>query len=223
MPHEPGHIVDQDQFSNLLADLVIDDFLAQRDATNVERVNQNFQTGTPEDFLRQILGLGVDFSPGVGDFKAAFIDAPQQFREGQNIMGAVSLLSALPFGLGLLGDIIRQGGKGAADVLRSTTGARADALAPLRSSPEAAQASAEATGSLLDRIRAGGRGGEGGGRLQQGAVGATRQLDDLAAIRQQIFRDLQRPDPFGDVAAQQARNIEDIEALATRRSLRRDR
>lgn len=217
MAHKPGHLVDPDEFRNQLANMVVDDFLAQQDATNVENINTGFETGTPEDFLRQLFGVALDFTPGIGDIKAAGFDAPRQFREGQNIMGTISLLSALPF-IGVLGDLIRAGtkraGGAAADVLRSTTGARADALAPLRGPGSVPNpASEEAVGNILDRISRG-RGGE------VAAAGAVRQLDDLESIRRQIFRDLKRDDPFGDVAAQHTKNIEDIQALATRRSVR---
>ncbi len=211
MSHEPGHLVDPDEFRNQLANMVVDDFLAQQDATNVENVNTGFETGTPEDFLRSLFGVAMDFTPGIGDIKAAGFDAPRQFREGQNVMGTISLLSALPF-IGILGDLIRAGTKGAGGVVSDV--AMSTSRAALRGTPEAALASDEAVGNILNQITRG-RGGE------VAAAGAVRQLDDLESIRRQIFRDLKRPDdPFGDAAAAHTKNIEDIETLVTRRSVR---
>lgn len=210
MPHEPGHLVDPDVFRDQLANMVVEDFLAQQDATNVENINTGFETGTPEDFLRQLFGVALDFTPGIGDIKAAGFDAPRQFREGQNVMGTISLLSALPF-IGVLGDLIRAGTKRAGGVISDV--AMSTSRAAARGTPEAVRASDDAVGNILDRITRG-RGGE------VAAAGAVRQLDDLESIRRQIFRDLKRDDPFGDVAAQHTKNIEDIESLATRRSVR---
>ena len=47
MAHKPGHLVDPDEFRNHLANIVVDDFLAQQDATNVENITTGFETGTP--------------------------------------------------------------------------------------------------------------------------------------------------------------------------------
>jgi len=203
-----------DPFQELLAQLVVDQFLAQQDATNVENVNQDFETGSGADFLRSLFGVALDFTPGVGDVKAAGFDAPRQFGEGENMAGIISLLSAIP-GIGILGDLIRAGSKGAGgaamDVLRSTTGARSDALRPLRGptgvmrGPEQPQ---DALGGLLDRISEGGR---------VSSEAAQSGAGDIASIRQQIFRDLVQPDPFGDRAAAHEGLIQQIDDLIKKR------
>lgn len=72
----------------------------------------------------------------------------------------------------------------------------------------AARASDEAVEALLDQIGVGGR--------RAAGVEADQ-------IRSQIFRDIlerEGPDPFGDVAAARAKSIEDVGALAARRSVR---
>ena len=204
----------QDPFQELLANLVVDQFLAQQDATSTENVNQDLETGSTADFLRSLFGVALDFTPGVGDVKAAGFDAPRQFGEGENMAGIISLLSAIP-GIGILGDLIRAGSKGAGgaamDVLRSTTGARSDALRPLRGpggvmrGPEQSQ---DALGGLLDRISEGGR---------VSSEAAQSGAGDIAGIRQQIFRDLVRPDPFGDRAAQHEGLINQIDDLIRKR------
>lgn len=206
-----------DPFQDLLAQLVVDQFLAQQDATNVENVNPGFEAGTGADFLRSLFGTALDFTPGVGDVKAAGFDAPRQFGEGENVAGIISLLSALP-GIGILGDLIRAGTKGAggaaADVFRSTTGARADQFRPLRgpggiSSSPGPGPSEDVLGSLLDRI------GE-GGRVSTEA--AQSGAGDLASIRQQIFRDLVQGDPFGEAEGIRRSLIDQIEELAKKRA-----
>ncbi len=257
MPHEPGHIVDPDQFRNLLANIVVDDFLAQQDATDTEQINKDFEAGTGADFLRSLFGVALDFTPGVGDVKAAGFDAPRQFGEGQNVAGIISLLSAIP-GIGILGDIIRASTKGAggaaADVLRSTTGARADALQPLRRGTGGGENVGGPAIDILDDLAAGGRsGGEdagqaaaaefrqrvsGGERLGPQRSGTSRseiarigdedirlaqearslrQADDVRAIREQIFKDLVRPDPFGEREQIHEGVIEQIQRLLQNR------
>ena len=52
--------------------------------------------------------MAADFAPGIGDVKAAFIDAPQQFKGGQNVAGIISLLSAIPGGLGAIGSLLKK-------------------------------------------------------------------------------------------------------------------
>ncbi len=204
-----------DPFQELLAQLVVDQFLAQQDATNVENVNQNPEVGSTSDFLRQLFGVALDFTPGVGDVKAAGFDAPRQFGEGENMAGIISLLSAIP-GIGILGDLIRAGSKGAGgaamDVLRSTTGARSDALRPLRGPTgvmRGPEQSEDVLGNLLDRI------GE-GGRVSSEA--AQSGAGDIASIRQQIFRDLVKSDPFGEAEGIRKTLIDQIEELAKKRA-----
>jgi hypothetical protein len=203
-----------DPFQDLLTQLVVEQFLAQQDATSTENVNPDFEAGTGADFLRSLFGTALDFTPGVGDVKAAGFDAPQQFAEGENIAGIVSLLSALP-GIGILGDLIRAGGRGAArgagNVIRSTTGARADALRPLRSAGgrEAAGGAEDPLGSLLEQI-------SGGGRVSSEA--AQSGAGDIGSIREQIFKELVQPDPFGEAEGIRRSLIDQIEELAQKRA-----
>jgi hypothetical protein len=59
---------------------------------------------------RKTLALGADFTPGLGDIKAIFHDAPELFKTGHPIWGSIALASAIPvFGAPL--DFIRKGKK----------------------------------------------------------------------------------------------------------------
>jgi hypothetical protein len=49
-----------------------------------------------QQFERSMLGLGADFMPGVGDYKAVAHDAPELFAEGHPILGGLALASAVP-------------------------------------------------------------------------------------------------------------------------------
>ncbi len=85
---------------------------AQQDATDVSRrATETPETGTVMDFLASLGELALDLSPGAGDVKAAAFDAPEQFGEGRNLAGIISVLSAIP-GVGLLGDLARGAGRG---------------------------------------------------------------------------------------------------------------
>jgi hypothetical protein len=206
-----------DPFQDLLANLIVDQFLAQQDATSTQNANPSFEAGTGADFLRNLFGVALDFTPGVGDVKAAGFDAPEQFAEGENMAGIISLISAIP-GLGVLGDLIRAGGRGAArgagNVLRSTTGARADALQPLRSRASSAGGSEDPLSNLLNQI--GGERPGAGGRVSTGAAQAGP--GNIESIREQIFRELVEPDPFGDAEKIRRSVVDQIEELAKRRA-----
>lgn len=92
---------------NPLEEGIVEQFLAQQDATSIAELNLDRPELNPDsDFLRGLFGLVADFTPGIGDAKAAFFDAPRQFEAGENVGGVVSVLSALP-GVGLFGDLIR--------------------------------------------------------------------------------------------------------------------
>ena len=200
-------------------DELLESLFAQQDATDVSRrVTETQEPGSVMDFLAMLGETALDFTPGVGDVKAVAVDAPEQFASGQNLAGIISILSALP-GVGIFGDLIRAGTKGAggaaADVLRSTTGARADALRPLRG-PTGVMRGPEQSSDAFDRLMAR---LEGGGRGGGGTPPAPRSAPnpELEAIRSQIFQSLKRPDPFGDNAAQHEALIEQILELARKR------
>lgn len=72
--------------------------------------------------LRTVAELGLDFTPGVGDVKAAFYDAPKSFKAawespttlgkaGNTGAGILALASAIPF-FGLPADVLRAIRKG---------------------------------------------------------------------------------------------------------------
>lgn len=144
----------------LIEALINEVLFAQQDVTRVDTRRQAPETGSIVDFLQALGELGLDFTPGVGDVKAAAFDAPRQFGEGENLAGLLSLLSAIP-GIGILGDLVRAGGKGA---------------------------------------KRAGRGTEG-----------------LGGVREQIFRDLVPPDPFGDAGEAHQRLVKQLDELARRR------
>ncbi len=202
-------------------DELLESLFAQQDATNVSnRVTETQEPGSVRDFLALLGETALDFTPGVGDAKAVAVDAPEQFASGQNLAGIISILSAIP-GVGIFGDLIRAGTRGAggaaADVLRSTTGARADALRPLRGPGGVSQGAArspsdDAFDRLITRLDEGGRGGGGTPPAPRSAPNP-----ELEAIRSQIFQSLKRPDPFGDNAAQHEALIDQILELARRR------
>lgn len=98
----------------LIEALINEILFAQQDVTRAENRRPAPETGSMADFLRALGGLGLDFTPGVGDVKAVAFDAPRQFEEGENLAGLLSILSAIP-GVGFLGDLLR-GGKRAVDV-----------------------------------------------------------------------------------------------------------
>ena len=58
------------------------------------------------DDAKLVAELGLDFTPGVGDVKAAFYDAPKSFRKGDTAAGILALASAIPF-FGLPADVLR--------------------------------------------------------------------------------------------------------------------
>ncbi len=128
MPHQVGHTQDGpgdpgtiEAILQLLADAarprdprteLLESLFAQQDATDVtRRVTETPEPGTVMDFLANLGELAIDFSPGVGDVKAVAVDAPEQFGEGRNLAGIISILSAIP-GVGLLGDLARGAGRG---------------------------------------------------------------------------------------------------------------
>ena len=108
--------MDPELVDQLIRDLVLESLFAQQDVTDVSRRQEGPETGTVPEFLQMLGEIGLDFTPGVGDVKAAAFDAPRQFGEGQNLAGIISLLSAIP-GAGILGDLLRRTrfGRGASD------------------------------------------------------------------------------------------------------------
>lgn len=128
MPHQVGHEQEGpgdpgaiEAILQLLAEAsrprdprteLLESLFAQQDATDVtRRATETPEAGTVEDFLKNLGELAIDFSPGVGDVKAVAFDAPEQFGEGRNLAGIISILSAIP-GVGILGDLARGAGRG---------------------------------------------------------------------------------------------------------------
>ena len=70
------------------------------------------------DDAKLVAELGLDFTPGVGDVKAAFYDAPKSFRKGDTAAGILALASAIPF-FGLPADVLRAIRRGTAYTLPS--------------------------------------------------------------------------------------------------------
>lgn len=113
-----GREIPQGEFQDPIGDLLraakFEALLTQQDATDVSRRVQaegEDTVLTPEQIAKFLGELALDFSPGVGDVKAAAFDAPEQFARGENIAGGISVLSAIPL-FGFFGDLLKLFGRG---------------------------------------------------------------------------------------------------------------
>jgi hypothetical protein len=79
---------------------IIRQLFAQQDATAF-----NPGTGARASTMSNMLGIGLDLAPGIGDVKAV-AEAPGLFSSGHPFAGALSLASAVPF-FGAPLDILR--------------------------------------------------------------------------------------------------------------------
>lgn len=97
--------MDEETLAVLAAAGIDPTLFAQQDATANPSNTQG--GGVIDDGSLGLLGLGLDLTPGVGDAKALFHDAPRDFREGHPISGTVAALSAVPV-LGIPLDVVRK-------------------------------------------------------------------------------------------------------------------